>query len=222
MFCSTLRVRVPLVYAIMAAMWWREHVVPRLVDKLCSTPVEMEARERVCADLAGDVLEIGFGSGRNLTVLPPAVTSIAAVDPSGVGWKLAAERIAESTVPVRRAGLDGQRLDLPDASVDAVLVTWSLCTIPDPGAALREAKRVLKPGGTLHFVEHGLAPDDGVVKWQRRMEPVQKRLGGGCHLTRRPDLLLADAGFTVAKLDRYYARKTPRVVGATYEGVAGV
>lgn len=200
--------------------WWTERVVPRIVDFSCGGPRERVIRARVCADLAGEVLELGFGSGHNLRVLPPAVTSLLAVEPSGLGFALAAERIARSPVPVRRAGLDGARLDLPDESVDAVLTTWTLCTIPDVNAALREARRVLRPGGRLHFAEHGLSADAGVARWQRRLEPVQKRVAGGCHLTRPIDTLLADAGFTVERLDRYYLEKVPKVFGAMYEGVA--
>lgn len=199
---------------------WTERLLPRFIDKALAGAVQQEIRARVCAGLAGDVLELGFGSGLNLPHLPAAVTSLAAVEPSGTAHRLAAARVAASPVPVRLAGLDGQRIDLPDASVDAVLSTWTLCTIPDAVAALREARRVLRPGGALRFAEHGLAPDDGVVRWQRRLEPVQKRIGGGCHLTRRIDVLLADAGFAVERLDRYYAPKEPRPFGAMYEGVA--
>ena len=143
-----------------------------------------ELRQRVCEGLQGDVLEIGFGSGHNVPFYPGAVTSVAAVEPADVGWKLAAERVAASGVPIRRTGIDGQSLPLPDDSCDTALTTWTLCTIPDAAAALREVRRVLKPGGRLHFVEHGLAPDERVRVWQHRLEPMQKRLFGGCHLTR--------------------------------------
>jgi SAM-dependent methyltransferase len=199
---------------------WRTHVVPRMVDRLLDGPHEREVRARVCADLRGNVLELGFGSGLNLPYLPPAVTALLAVDPSRVGLRLAALRIADSPVPVTFAGLDGARLEVESGSVDAVLSTWTLCTIPDVRAALAEVRRVLRPGGTFHFAEHGLAPDPGVVTWQRRMEPVQKRLAGGCHLTRPIDSLVLDAGLAVRRLDRFYVPKVPRPMGALYEGVA--
>jgi SAM-dependent methyltransferase len=200
---------------------WSTHVVPRIVDKALSGEHESATRERVCAGLRGDVLEIGFGSGRNLEFLPPAVTSLAAVEPSGVGVRLAAARVAASPVPVTFAGLDGQRIAAGDASYDTVLSTWTLCTIPDVRAALAEVRRVLRPGGTFHFAEHGLAPDDGVATWQRRMEPVQKRLAGGCHLTRPIEALVRDAGFAGVRVERYYQQKVPKPFGAMYEGVAG-
>ena len=112
----------------------------------------------------------------------------------GLGWRLAAKRVAASPVPVRRAGLDGQALPFPDDSFDSALSTWTLCTIPDPDAALRELVRVLRPGGTFHFLEHGLAPDEKVRRWQRRLAPVQRRVAGGCDLTRQAVDLLTTAG----------------------------
>ncbi|HWL37634.1 MAG TPA: class I SAM-dependent methyltransferase [Frankiaceae bacterium] len=200
---------------------WSTHVVPRIVDKALAGPQERAVRERVCAGLRGDVLEIGFGSGHNLPYLPPSVTSLAAVEPSGVGVRLAAERLAESPVPVTFAGLDGQRIEADDESYDAVLSTWTLCTIPDVRAALAEVRRVLRPGGTFHFAEHGLAPDDGVATWQRRLDPVQKRVAGGCHLSRPIEALVRDAGFGEVRVERYYQPKMPKAIGSMYEGVAG-
>lgn len=199
---------------------WRRQVVPRIVDVACGTKQAHEARERVCTGLSGEVLEIGFGSGLNVPHYPPAVTRVLAVEPSDVGFRLAGDRLAASSIPVHRTGLDGQRLPLDDASADHALSTWTLCTIPDAGAALAEVRRVLRPGGRLHFVEHGLAPDAGVVRWQRRLEPVQRRVAGGCHLTRRIDRLLVEAGFTVDRLDNSYEKGTPKPFGYLYEGVA--
>ena len=174
----------------------------------------------MCAGLAGDVVELGFGSGHNVPFYPAAVTRVTAVEPSDVGWRLAAQRVKAATVPVRRSGLDGQSLPFPDHGFDAALSTWTLCTIPDVAAALREVRRVLRPGGTLHFLEHGLAPDERVRRWQHRLEPVQYRLAGGCHLTRPIVDLLTDAGFTVGEVDVFYEQGAPKFAGADSLGTA--
>jgi SAM-dependent methyltransferase len=128
--------------------------------------------------------------------------------------------VAGAAVPVQRAGLDGQALPLGDDSVDAALSTFTLCTIPDVAAALAQVRRVLRPGGALHFVEHGRAPDERVRRWQRRLEPVQRRVAGGCHLTRPVDEQLLRAGFTVERLHRYDLPGQPRAFAHLYEGVA--
>lgn len=175
--------------------WWTERVVPRVVDVSCGNAVVRPHRERACVGLQGRVLELGFGSGLNTDLYPPAVTEVLAVELSDVAWAMSEARRAASPAPVRRIGLDGARLDLADASVDAVLSTFTLCTIPDVSAALAEARRVLVPGGTVHVVEHGLSPDAGTARWQHRLDGLQQRLCGGCHLTREPAALLADAGF---------------------------
>jgi ubiquinone/menaquinone biosynthesis C-methylase UbiE len=183
---------------------WADRVVPRLTDKALSNDEVGELRAATCAGLHGRVLEIGFGSGLNLPHYPPEVTSISAVDPADTGWALSERRRARSAVPVERTGLDGQRLEAPDASYDAVLSTFTLCTIPDAAAALEEVRRVLGPGGSFHFVEHGLAPDDSVVAWQHRLEPLQKRVFAGCHLTRDIPALVTAAGLEITMLEQRY------------------
>ena len=197
-----------------------EHVLPRIINVACSTKVTKPLRRRVCEGLYGKVVEVGFGSGLNIPFYPAEVTGVAAIEPADVGWKLARNRIAASTIPVERFGLDGQSLPLADDSCDAALTTWTLCTIPDVAAALRELQRVLKPGGSLHFVEHGLAPDEPVRRWQHRLEPMQKRLFGGCHLTRPIVDLVKDAGFTITELDVFYEKGAPKPMGADSLGIA--
>ena len=197
-----------------------EQVLPRIINVACGLKGAQPLRRRVCEGLEGDVVEIGFGSGLNVPFYPEAVKRVAAVEPADVGWKLAEKRLRAANVPVERSGLDGQSLPFADNSYDAALSTWTLCTIPDVAAALSEVRRVLKPGGTLHFVEHGLAPDERVRRWQHRFEPVQKKVFGGCHLTRPVVDLLTAAGFTITDLDEFYEEGAPKIMGADSLGRA--
>lgn len=183
---------------------WDERVVPRLTDLSLRGHEVGEMREVACAGLTGRVLEIGFGSGLNVRWYPPEVTSVTAIEPSDLGWQLSERRRARTDLTVERAGLDGQRLDLADDSHDSALVTFSLCTIPDPLLALREARRVVRPGGRLHVLEHGLAPDETVRRWQRRMEPLQRAVAGGCHLTRDIPSLVEEAGWRIEDSEQSY------------------
>lgn len=184
--------------------FWDERVVPRIVDPSCGISQLDPLRERACDGLRGQVVEIGFGSGRNIGLYPAEVTEIIAVEPSDVGWQLSAARRSGSTLPVSRVGLDGAHLPLADASVDAGLVTFSLCTIPDVEGALAELRRVLRPGGSIGFLEHGLSPYPGVARWQHRLDGLQQRLVGGCHLDRDIPRLIEAAGFTLEALEQSY------------------
>jgi ubiquinone/menaquinone biosynthesis C-methylase UbiE len=197
-----------------------DQVLPRIINVVCGMKSLRQYRQRVCEGLHGRVLEVGFGSGLNIPYYPEEVSVVEAVEPADIGWKLAGKRMAGTTVPVERKGLDGQTLPLPDDSCDAALSTYTLCTIPDVGAALQEIRRVLKPGGTFHFLEHGLAPDEPVRRWQHRLEPVQKRIAGGCHLTRPISDLVSGAGFTITELDVFYEDGAPKPIGACSLGIA--
>jgi SAM-dependent methyltransferase len=199
---------------------YSSRILPRILNATCGIRELEPLRRRVCTGLAGEVVELGFGSGHNVPFYPQAVTGVAAVEPSDVSWRLAAARLRAARVPVQRSGLDGQSLPYGDGRFDAALSTWTLCTIPDAGAALSEVRRVLKPGGTLHFLEHGLAPDERVRRWQRRLDRLQQRLVGGCHLTRPIVDLVTAAGFTVTELDVFYQAGSPKVTGAESLGVA--
>ncbi len=200
--------------------FYRTRILPHLLDKTCGIKAVRPLRQRVCEGLAGQVVEIGFGSGLNVGFYPDAVTRAAAVEPSDLAWKLAAQRVHEARIPVERAGLDGQSLPFDDDSFDAGLSTWTMCTIPDLDAALRELRRVLRPGGTLHFLEHGLAPDEKVQRWQHRLDPLEKRLFGGCTLSRPIVDMLTNAGFTITDVDVFYEKGAPKFAGANSLGVA--
>ena len=199
--------------------FYEEQVLPRFVDLVLSGRQFTELRARVAADLDGEVLEVGFGSGRNVPHYPPGVKRVLAVDPAEVGRTLARHRLAASPVPVEFVGLDGENLPMPDESVDHVLTTWTLCTIPDVDRALAEMRRVLRPGGAVHFLEHGRSADPKVARWQDRLTPLQRKVAGGCHLNRPVERLITDAGLRVTKLETY-SLKGPKTFGSMYEGAA--
>jgi ubiquinone/menaquinone biosynthesis C-methylase UbiE len=200
--------------------FYAERVVPYVVNVACGGKTMAPMRDRVCAGLHGDVVEIGFGSGHNVPHYPREVTRVAAVEPADVGWRLADKRVRQSPVLIERSGLDGQSLPFGDHSYDAAVMTWTLCTVPDAAVVLAELRRVLKPGGTLHFAEHGLAPDEDVRRWQRRLDPLEVRIFAGCHLTRPIAELVTSAGFTITELDEFYQQGAPKFGGAQSIGVA--
>src|SRR5258708_16223038 len=163
---------------------YERYVLPRVINQLCGAKSLHQLRRRVCSGLAGDVMEIGFGSGLNVPFYPAAVTAVAAVEPSDLSWRLARDRVTAAAAPVSRSGLDGQSLPFDDGSFDVALSTWTLCTIPDVTAALKEVRRVLRRGGQLPFLEHGLAPAEAGPPWQPRPPPPPPRVPGRFHLTR--------------------------------------
>jgi ubiquinone/menaquinone biosynthesis C-methylase UbiE len=199
--------------------FYENQVVPRFTDLVMRRGELTPIRARVAGSLDGNVLEVGFGSGLNVPHYPSGVTQVQAVDPATVGRKLAAKRVASSSVPVEYVDLDGQAMSLESASIDHVLTTWTLCSIPDVARALSEIRRVLRPGGLFHFVEHGRSPDPKIAGWQDRLTPIQRRVAGGCHLNRPIDQLVLGSGLELIQLENYYA-KGPRPFGYMFEGVA--
>jgi len=198
---------------------WRNQLLPRFIDLTLGTSDVTRWRKKCLDGIHGVVVEPGFGSGLNIEHMPAEVTKVYAVDPAVVGRKLASARVAASSVEVEYVGLDGQQLPLEDHSCDAGLLTFTLCTIPDHQAALAELRRVIKPGGTLHFVEHGAAPDERVKAWQDRLTPLQRRVADGCHLNRPVVELIASAGFDVLWSDASYVGR-PKAAAYFIAGVA--
>lgn len=184
---------------------YREYLLPHLVDRALSGPAVRGWRERVTAGLHGTIVEIGFGSGLNVPHYPTAVSLVYAIEPAQRARRLAEKRLADSPAEVRHVGLDGARLPLADTSCDGALSTFTLCTIPDVHSALCELRRVLRPGATFHFLEHGAASQRSVATLQRWLDPVQRLVADGCHLTRDPATLVAEAGFVLRACESRYA-----------------
>ena len=203
------------------ASWWERHGVPRLIKCACSQGQIMKLRSRVVPRAAGDVLELGCGGGINMEFYDPArVTSFTGLDPSP-------ELLAMSRAAAQARGMDadiqggvGEAMPFESGRFDTVVTTFTLCSVADQAAVLAEIRRVLKPGGTALFLEHGAAPDAGVAKWQRRIEPVWKRIGGNCHLTRPISEAYEKAGFAVDRQAAAYIPKTPRPFGWYEYGAA--
>jgi len=197
---------------------YSRHVLPRLIDFAMRQKRVRERRARLVPKAHGAVLEVGIGSGLNLPYYASAVRSLCAVDPSAELLAMARRNARRLQIDVELVQQSAERLPFRDATFDTVLLTWTLCSIPDPAAALREIRRVLKPGGELLFIEHGLSRDPGVAAWQARLTPLWRPLAGGCHLDRRVDALVRSV-FPAVELETYYL-EGPRILTYMYEGRA--
>jgi SAM-dependent methyltransferase len=201
---------------------YARYVLPRLIDLAMGDAQLAKIRSEVVPRACGVTLELGVGSGRNLAFYGPQVEKLYCVDPS-----LELQRVARTRLPASLAGAEflaqsaTDPIPLPEASIDTALVTWSLCSIPDPLGALIQVRRLLRPGGSLLFVEHGRSPDAGVARWQDRLNPLWGRLAGGCNINRPIESLVREAGFAISELERSYL-EGPRVLTYTYRGVARV
>ena len=200
---------------------YERYVVPPLISMACGAKPIRKQREKVVPLAEGVVLELGFGSGHNLEHYDRAkVTKLFALEPAA-GMLVRARKVAAaSDLPVEILAETAEALSLPAGSVDTVVVTYSLCTIPDGVAALEGARRALKPGGRLLFCEHGRAPDEAVRRSQARIEPIWKVIGGGCHLTRDIPAMVGGGGFEIETLDTMYLPGTPQWAGFNYWGTA--
>lgn len=187
---------------MIAVGFYDRHILPRVIDRACGSAALVPWRARALEGLRGRVVEIGFGTGHNLSLMGDAVTDLLAVEPSSVAWARSKKRRQDCGFPVTLAGFDGTRLDIEDGSCDGAISTFTLCTVPDPVEALSEIRRVLRPDGRVHLLEHGFATDERVRRWQRRLDPLERCLAGGCHLTRDPLSLARQAGFDVSGLDQ--------------------
>lgn len=199
--------------------WYRDRLFPRLLDWAMTGESFATYRRQVLAGVSGNVLEVGFGTGLNLAYYPETVTSLTVIDPNPGMGAIAQPRIAASPLPIESQSLRGEHLPMADNTFDWVVSTWTLCSIAEPEQALREIRRVLKPGGRFVFIEHGLSPERSLQTWQNRLTPVQKRIADGCHLNRPIDILVS-AVMPLESLECFYAEGFPKVAGYFYRGVA--
>ena len=200
--------------------FYERRILPHIINLAMNTKALKEERTRCLQDVKGVVLEIGFGTGLNLPHYPPTVTKIVGVDPSETSAKLARKRIAASPVPIETIGLSAEKLPVPDGSFDSIVSTFTLCTIPDVSSALLEVRRALAPDGRFYFVEHGLAQEPHVERWQHRLNPINQRVLGGCNLNRPIATLIEQAGFEIERLDKSYMKDAPKFAGFVYRGLA--
>jgi ubiquinone/menaquinone biosynthesis C-methylase UbiE len=199
--------------------FYSQKILPYLLDWGMSDPAMAQYRKEVLANVTGEVLEIGFGTGLNLSYYPESIHKLVAIDANPGVHKIAQKRIQTSNITVDHRVLNGESLPMADNTFDSVVSTWTLCSIAKIEQALQEIYRVLKPGGKFFFVEHGLSNEPQVQTWQNRLTPIQKVIADGCHLNRNIRQLV-EKQFDTVTLKEFYAEKTPKFVGYLYQGVA--
>ena len=202
---------------------YEKHVLPRILHCACGSKPITRQREKVVPKVSGVTLEIGVGTGLNIPFYKNSnVEKLIGLDPYSENWKIASKVKEENDVPMEFMQADGEEIPIPHGSVDTVLVTYTMCTIPNIAKAINEFKRVLKKDGKLIFCEHGVAPDKNIKKWQDRLNPIWKKCMGGCNLNRNIPELISDGGFVFDKLDQMYIPSTPKFAGYNYWGIAKV
>lgn len=199
--------------------FYSRNIFPYLLDWAMSDAAIAQYRQQVLANVAGDVLEIGFGTGLNLSYYPENIHKLVAIDANPGVHKLAQKRLQNSSITVDHRVLNGENLPMPDQSFHSVVSTWTLCSIAHVEQALKEIYRVLKPGGCFFFIEHGLSREPNVQVWQNRLNPIQKVIADGCHLNRNIRQLI-EAQFETVEIEEFYAEKEPKFIGYLYRGTA--
>jgi ubiquinone/menaquinone biosynthesis C-methylase UbiE len=199
--------------------FYSQRILPYLLDWGMSDPAIAQYRKEVLANVTGEVLEIGFGTGLNLSYYPESIHKLVAIDANPGVHKIAQKRIQASNITVDRRVLNGENLPMADNTFDSVVSTWTLCSIAKVEQALQEIHRVLKPGGKFFFIEHGLSQEPQIQTWQNRLTPIQKVIADGCHLNRNIRQLV-EKQFDSVTLKEFYAEKTPKFVGYLYQGIA--
>lgn len=199
---------------------YSQYVFPRLLDVVLSGSEFQELRKTLLSDVSGEVFEIGFGTGLNLPHYPVNVKRITTVDPNPGARKLAERRMALSPIEVRYRTMSGEALNLPEESFDSVVCTFTLCSIVNVDAAMAELRRILRKGGRMFFIEHGLSDDPRIQWWQHKLNPLNKIVGDGCHLNRIPTTTISNSGLRIDRLDTFYLKKAPKYGGFIYRGVA--
>lgn len=199
---------------------YRYHIFPRLMNWVMAGEEFRRLRMELLAQVHGEVLELGIGTGLNLPHYPKTVSQLHAVDPADLLPKIVTKRSNSQSFPIRIQHVTAESLPYDDRSFDFAVSTWTLCTISDPVKALREVRRVLKPDGVFLFLEHGRSEDESVAAWQDRLNPIQHIIGCGCNLNRRIDHLIIQAGLKIMNLDRFHMQNVPRLAGEMYKGRA--